>query len=57
MLAGVVVSAIVGGMAGAMLAISADHGFLQTLLSYQLGGMIATLGFVFLSFPAVLRSS
>lgn len=46
MLAGTVVSAVLGGLAGLCLAMVQDHGVVQSLLAYQLGGMIAVLAFL-----------
>lgn len=46
MLAGSVVAAIMGGLAGLAYAMSQEHGVLQTVLSYQIGGMLAVLAFV-----------
>lgn len=51
MLAGTVVSSIVGGLTGAMFGIGQDIGLVQTLFAYQIGGMIAVLGFVTLAQP------
>lgn len=49
-LAGAVVSAIFGGLAGLAYALSQDHGVLHSILSYQVGGMAAVLAFVAIDF-------
>jgi hypothetical protein len=54
MLAGTVVSAVSGGLAGLMFAIGQDFGLVQALVAYQAGGMIAVLGFVTLAQPVSL---
>lgn len=46
MLAGTVVSAVMGGLAGLAVAMTRDHTLLQTLMSYQLGGGLAVLAFL-----------
>jgi uncharacterized protein YcfJ len=46
MLAGTVVSAVLGGMVGLAYAVSQGHGVLLSLLSYQIGGIAAVLTFV-----------
>ncbi|TXI06597.1 MAG: hypothetical protein E6Q73_00375 [Pseudorhodobacter sp.] len=46
MLAGTVVSAVFGGLVGLCFAMVQDHGVVQSLLSYQLGGMFAVLAFL-----------
>ncbi len=57
MLAGVVVSAVTGGMAGLVFALGNDQGLLGTLLAYQLGGLLSVLGFITLSPPLQMRRS
>jgi hypothetical protein len=54
MLAGTVVSAVSGGLAGLMFAIGQDFGLVQALVAYQAGGLIAVLGFVTLAQPVSL---
>ena len=51
MLAGVLVAAIIGGIAGLAVSLLQDLGGVQMLLAYQLGGMTAVL--VFLSVARV----
>jgi hypothetical protein len=51
MLAGTVVSAILGGMAGAAYGLLHDHGLMQTLLTYQIGGLVAVLAFYSVAQP------
>lgn len=46
MLAGTVLSAIAGGVAGLAYALTRDHGLAQTVLSYQAGGMMAVMVFL-----------
>lgn len=46
MLAGVVMSSILGGFAGLSYALNADHGLVQAALAYQLGGLLAMTGFI-----------
>ena len=46
MLAGMVASAVTGGLVGLGYALTQDHGVVQTILSYQLGGFIALLTFL-----------
>lgn len=55
MLAGTVVSAIIGGMAGLTYAVSHGHGLVEILLSYQIGGGTAVLAFVALSVSDIVR--
>lgn len=55
MLAGLIVSAVTGGMAGLALALSLDHGVFQALLSYHLGGVVAATGFVSMSLAVAQR--
>lgn len=52
MLAGMVVSAILGGMAGAVYGLMNDHGLIQTILTYQIGGLIAVMGYVAFAHPS-----
>ena len=53
MLAGTVVSAVMGGMIGAAFSITSDHGLVQTLFSYQIGGMAAVMAFLALAQPSL----
>lgn len=46
MLAGTVVSAVMGGAAGLIVALLHQHGLLQTFFAYQLGGGLATMAFL-----------
>lgn len=46
MLAGTVISAVTGGMAGLAFALTRDHGLAQTVLSYQAGGLMAVMAFL-----------
>ncbi len=46
LLAGTVISAVMGGLAGLAFALLHDHGVVQTILSYQFGGLLAVLAFV-----------
>lgn len=46
MLAGTVVSAVMGGLAGLAFALSQDHGVVQSILAYQLGGLVTVLAFL-----------
>ena len=46
MLAGTVLSAVTGGMAGLVYALTRDHGLVHTVLSYQAGGMMAVVVFL-----------
>lgn len=60
MLAGVLVSAVIGGIAGVGVSLLQNPGGVQMLLSYQLGGMTAVLAFLALvrvSSPSELRRS
>lgn len=52
MLAGIVVSAVMGGFAGLAFAVSHEQGLIQSLLAYQFGGLIAILAFFALARPA-----
>lgn len=45
-----VLTAVLGGMAGLAFAAVNGHSLLQTLLSYQLGGLVAVLGVITYSF-------
>lgn len=49
MLAGTVVSAVLGGVAGLAFAVTRDQGLVQTVLSYQIGGLVAAMAFLTLS--------
>jgi hypothetical protein len=49
MLAGVLVSAVIGGIAGFCFSLLQGPGVVQMLLSYQIGGMIAVLAFLALA--------
>jgi hypothetical protein len=53
MLAGTVVSAILGGMAGLAYGVLHDHGLVQTLLTYQMGGLMAVLAYIGMAQPAM----
>lgn len=55
MLAGTVVSAIFGGMAGLSYGVLNDHGLLESLLAYQLGGLVAVLTFFSLAQPVAAQ--
>lgn len=55
MLAGIVVSAVMGGFAGLAFAVSHEQGLLQSLLAYQLGGLLAIMGFLTLARPVSQR--
>lgn len=55
MLAGMVVSAVLGGIAGLCFALTRDHGLAQAILAYQLGGMIAVLTFLAGAQPGMFR--
>lgn len=57
MLAGLMVSAITGGLAGLAFALSHDRGVFQILLSYQIGGLVAAMAFLALCYPMVARRS
>ena len=57
MLAGIVVSAVMGGLAGLAFSLSHGSGVLETLLSYQIGGLLAVMAFLALSRTASLRRS
>ena len=46
MLAGTVMSAVMGGLAGLAYALSQEHGIMQSVLAYQFGGMIAVMAFL-----------
>lgn len=52
MLAGTIISAILGGLAGLTYGLSNDHSLMQTLIDYQVGGLIAVLAFVSMALPA-----
>lgn len=56
MLAGTVVSAVMGGMAGLVFAVTRDQGALQVLFAYQAGGMLAVLAFVTAAQPALIEN-
>lgn len=49
MLAGVLVSAVIGGIAGLCFSLPQGPGVVHMLLSYQMGGMIAVLSFLALA--------
>ena len=49
MIAGVLVSAVIGGLAGLGVALSQNFSGVQMLLFYQLGGMTAILAFLALA--------
>lgn len=55
MLAGIVVSAVMGGFAGLAFAVSHEQGLMQSLLAYQLGGLLAIMAFVALARPVSQR--
>ena len=55
MLAGLVVSAVMGGLAGMGFALAIGRGVLETLLAYQIGGLLAVMAFIALSRPIILR--
>lgn len=57
MLAGIVVSAVMGGLAGLAFSLSHESGVLETLLAYQIGGLLAVMAFLTLSRTASLRRS
>jgi len=57
MLAGIVVSAVIGGLAGLAFSLSHESGLLETLLGYQIGGLLAVMAFVALARPMRLRRS
>jgi hypothetical protein len=57
MLAGIVVSAVMGGLAGLAFSLSHGSGVLETLLAYQIGGLLAVMAFLALSRTASLRRS
>ncbi len=57
MLAGLVVSAVTGGLAGLAFALGNDHGVVGALLAYQIGGMMSAISFVAMSYPPQLRKS
>ena len=46
MLAGTVLSAVTGGMAGLVFALTRDHGLAQMVLSYQAGGLLTVMAFL-----------
>lgn len=55
MLAGTVVSALIGGLAGLAFSITQEHSLLQTLFAYQIGGLVALTTFVAAAQPFALR--
>lgn len=55
MVAGTVVSAVIGGVAGLLFADAHDHGLVQTVLAYQIGGTIAVLGHLALRVQSLVR--
>ena len=55
MLAGLVVSAVMGGLAGMGFALSHERGLLETVLAYQIGGLLAVMAFLALARPVSLR--
>jgi hypothetical protein len=57
MLAGLMVSAVTGGLAGLAFALSQDRGLFQALLSYQIGGLVAAMAFLALCYPVAARRS
>ena len=57
MLAGIVVSAVLGGLAGLAFSLSHESGLLETLLAYQIGGLLAVMAFMALARPMRLRRS
>jgi hypothetical protein len=57
MLAGIVVSAVMGGLAGLAFSLSHESGLLETLLAYQIGGLLAVMAFMALARPMRLRRS
>ena len=46
MLTGIVLSSVLGGFAGLACAMAQDQGLIQTILAYQIGGMLAMTAFV-----------
>ena len=44
-----------GGFAGLAFAVSHEQGLLQSLLAYQLGGLLAIMGFLALARPVSQR--
>lgn len=46
MLAGTIVSALIGGLAGVAFSVTRELGLLQLLLSYQIGGLVAVMAFI-----------
>ena len=57
MLAGIVVSAVMGGLAGLAFSLSHGSGVLETLLAYQIGGLLAVMAFLALCRTASQRRS
>lgn len=57
MLAGTIVSAVLGGIAGLVYAVTQDQGIAHGLLAYQMGGMIAVLAFIALAQPSQPRKA
>lgn len=55
MLAGTVVSAVSGGVAGLAYSLTSDHGLVQTVLFYQAGGVMAVMAFLAMSQRPALR--
>ena len=46
MLAGAVVTSVLGGILGLAYGISQDHGMVQTLVAYQIGGLATLTAFM-----------
>ena len=44
-----------GGLAGMAFSLSHDRGLLETLLAYQIGGLLAVMAFLALARPMTLR--
>lgn len=55
MLAGTVVSAISGGVAGLAYSLTRDQGLVQTVLFYQAGGVMAVMAFLAMAQRPALR--
>jgi hypothetical protein len=55
MLAGTVLSAVTGGMAGLVFALTRDHGLAQTVLSYQAGSFLSVMAFLAMAHRLALR--
>ena len=57
MLAGIVVSAVMGGLAGLAFSLSHQSGLIETLWDFQIGGLLAVMAFMALARPMRLRRS